>query len=147
MSLNPMENEATVIALRQFTPTGDEGRDVTTLYELIDRLGGLKTAPAIRDALIGIFERHPKADLGSPGPIVHALEEAPLDEHVRLLVGSLGRNPSSMAVWMSDRCFRSPGLSQESRAALLKALRDAQATVNNADTAAMLADTLDEYGT
>lgn len=141
-----MDYDAAIFALERFTPTGDEGRDIAAVVDLIDRLGELKSAPGVREAMIGIFERHPKADLGSPGPIVHSLEEAPLDEHVRLLVGSLARKPAAMVVWMSERCFRSPKLGEENRVALLQALRDARLIVNDGEAAVMLDETLAEHG-
>jgi hypothetical protein len=47
-----------------------------------------------------IFERYHSADLGSPGPIVHALERSPIDDHVALLAESLRRQPTLMTVWM-----------------------------------------------
>lgn len=99
-----MDQDAAVVALNQFTPSGDENRDLTVLHELVERIGELKTATKVREALIGIFERHPKADLGSPGPIVHALEEASLDDHVRyFLKNSIVRFQASSAAVLSYR--------------------------------------------
>ena len=56
--------------------------------------------------IVRVMERLGDAvDLGSPGPIVHALEKNSPD-HEPLLEASLHRRPTSLAVWMVDRILR-----------------------------------------
>lgn len=141
-----MNLDQALSALRQFSPTGDEGTDEEALRGLINQLGELKRQESVREELIAIVERNPDVGLGSPGPILHTLEEAPLGEHVLLLVRSLGRNPAEQSIWMAERCFRAPTLSEQNRAALVKALRDARETTQDPDVAASLDQALDEYG-
>jgi hypothetical protein len=141
-----MEQTEAIARVRSFSPTDDEAVDVRTLYALIDQLGQLKHAVEVRQELVGIFERHPDASLGSPGPIVHALEESPIDEHVDLLVESLGRQPTVMTVWMAERSFRS-NLSDRNRHALLDALRSAADKPMCDETASSIEEALEEYGT
>lgn len=135
-----------IVRLRDFSPTDDEAFDVGTLYGLIDELGRLKHAVEVRGELIRIFERHPDASLGSPGPIVHALEESPIDDHVDLLVEALGRQPTVMTVWMAERCFRS-NLSDRNRQALLNVLRGAAEKPMSEEIASSIEEALEEYGT
>jgi len=141
-----MEHQEALTKLQAFSPTGNEDADVEALYALIDELGALKDDPAVRRDMIMIFERFPKADLGSPGPIVHALEKSPIDAHVELLAESIRRQATMMTVWMAQRCFRSK-LSDQNRKLLLDALRDALAKISRSGELAMsIEETLSKYG-
>ena len=57
--------------------------------------------------MLAVFERHPDADLGSPGPLVHCIETVPMESFIPDLAESLNRAPSLMTLWMADRCLRS----------------------------------------
>ena len=46
--------------------------------------------------------------LGSPGPIVHAIEETS-PKYEQYLVASLARKPTGLTVWMVERIYRTPG--------------------------------------
>ena len=140
-----MEEHEASTRVRALTPTGDEPTDVGALRGLLDQLGDAKHLPGVRRELIAVFERHPEADLGSPGPIVHALEESPIDEHVDLLASSLRRRATMMTVWMAERCFRSK-LSAQNRAELLDALAEAQREPVSGELAEAIAGALCEYG-
>lgn len=138
--------------VRAFSPTGNETADVRRLYELLDALGDLQRDPQVRRELIGIFERHPGADLGSPGPIVHALERSwpsdghdEHDEHVELVATSIRRRATGMTLWMAERCLRAK-LSEGSRALLLKALAEAREREEPGELRQDIADALREYG-
>jgi hypothetical protein len=130
--------------VRAFTPTGDEPADVKALYDLLDQLGDSQRDPDVRRELISIFERHPGADLGSPGPIVHSLEKAPIDEHAELLAASLQRRATIMTIWVAERCFRSK-LSERNRATLLEALAHARRQTDPGEVAEAIAGALREY--
>jgi len=94
-------------AIDSFVPTGDEAEDVGRLYDITD---ALETAGLVADAipnLLAVFERHPDADLGSPGPIVHCIETTGMDGFVTHLVSSIRMRPTMMTLWMAQRCLRS----------------------------------------
>ena len=56
------------------------------------------------EALLGIMERHPLADFGMPGAMVHFIERF-YPQFVPLLIDSVKRAPSLHAVWMLNRCI------------------------------------------
>ena len=94
-------------ALSSFTPTGDESTDVARLYEITDAINVDKIAAECVTEILAVFERHPDADLGSPGPLVHCIETVPMESFVPKIAKSLKRAPSLMTLWMADRCLRS----------------------------------------
>jgi hypothetical protein len=51
--------------------------------------------------LFGVMERMPGADLGSPGPLVHTLEQ--IKGYESELVASARRAPCPLSVWMVNR--------------------------------------------
>ena len=141
-----MEIHEARLKVQSFAPTGDEAADCEALYALLEDIGEARRDPDVRRALVGIFERYPDADLGSPGPIVHALEELPLDEHVALLADSLHREPTQMAIWMSERCFRSPDITGAMRELLTAALARVRDAAEDRATADAAAESLRSYG-
>jgi hypothetical protein len=128
-----------------FMPTGNEQADLQALYDLLDQLGDLQRDPDVRRELVAVFERFPAIDLGAPGPIVHSLEKAPIDEHVQLLAESLRRRATIMTIWMAERCFRSK-LSDGNRSMLLEALSDASKRTSLGRVAEAIADAIRKYG-
>jgi hypothetical protein len=119
---------------------------VQLLYAIVDQIGPLKHDRDVRSELIMIFEKYEDADLGSPGPIVHLLEESPIEDHVRLLADSIQRKPTPMTVWMAERCFRSD-LSEALRITLLESLRAAELNSHSKEITSSIRSTLEEYGT
>jgi hypothetical protein len=65
--------------------------------ELAERDDAAQWAPL----LYSLMERLDEVDLGSPGPIVHALET--WDNYGQLLAESLHRKPTPLTVWMANR--------------------------------------------
>ena len=108
--------------LRTFVASGDESADVARLYEITDRLTSPEAVRRALPDLLGVFERNPEADLGSPGPVVHKAEEAELAVLVVEIVASLRRRPTMMAVWMAQRCLNGP-VTPAQRGSLLAVLR------------------------
>jgi hypothetical protein len=49
-----------------------------------------------------VMERMPESDLGSPGPLVHTLEQM-CGHYESELVESIKRRPTPLAVWMVNR--------------------------------------------
>ena len=75
--------------------------DLGMLYEFIERIEKL---PNKRDAIPAIFnfmeESHDK-ELGSPGPLVHFVEEK--NDYHKALKESLMRKPTVLTLWMVNR--------------------------------------------
>jgi hypothetical protein len=69
--------------------------------ELVERDDPERWAPL----LYSLMERLDKADLGSPGPIVHTLEA--WSGYSPLLAESLRRRPTPLTVWMANRLLNS----------------------------------------
>lgn len=110
-----------IAELEKFAPA-DEPENVGRLYEIFDQLQGL--APELRSpvipAILGLIERYPAADLGSPGPLVHELEAIPGYES--LLRDSVVRQPAHLSIWMVNRILNSE-LSADERSVWLQVLR------------------------
>jgi len=135
-SVDPLLSE-----LQTFQPAGDGAENVHRLSELLagfDALPGCERVPA---ALLALIERHPDADFGTPGPLVHALESQP--GYPTLLAASLERQPTELTAWMANRLLNSR-LAREDRAAWLERLtavtRHAQASVGVRESATRFLD-------
>ena len=93
-------------ALDNFVPA-DEAENVGRLYEILDQLRPL--SPDLRSSVIsaifGLIERHPEAELGTPGPLVHELEAIP--GYQPFLRESVLRQPKDLSVWMVNRILNS----------------------------------------
>lgn len=60
-------------------------------------------AQAMIEGALTFIEEHPDLDLGSPGPIVHRLEQSSLEFYVPLLLASIDRMPTAHTIWMLNR--------------------------------------------
>jgi hypothetical protein len=105
--------------LLAFAPTGDGADNVHRLNELLDGFAALPGCERIAPALLALLERHPQADWGTPGPLVHALEN--LAGYPQALAASLERQPTELTAWMANRLLNSK-LPRDDRAAWLKRL-------------------------
>lgn len=75
--------------------------DVEDKMELIKAEGaGIETVVP----LLQIMERHPLADLGMPGAMVHFIETF-YPKYEPYLIESLNRRPTMHTVWMLNRCI------------------------------------------
>jgi hypothetical protein len=114
-------NENVITELSRFTPA-DEGENVGRLHEILDQLQALSSdlrSPVI-PAILGLIERHPEAELGSPGPLVHELEAIPGYEP--FLRHSVSRQPAALSIWMVNRLLNSK-ISTEARSSWMDVLR------------------------
>ena len=59
-----------------------------------------------------VMENMPDSDLGSPGPLVHALEQMS-GQYESELVESLKRRPTALAVWMVNRILNATDTSRQ----------------------------------
>lgn len=110
-----------IVELKKFAPS-DESKNVGRLYGIFDKLQALPPAqrsPVI-PAILGLIERYPEAELGSPGPLVHELEAIPGYESY--LRDSLVRQPAYLSIWMVNRILNSE-LSADERSGWLQVLR------------------------
>ena len=111
--------DALLADLEVFHPTADGADNVHRLNELLAGFAALPGCERVAPALLGLLERHPQADFGTPGPLVHALESQPA--YPGLLAASLERQPTELTAWMANRLLNTK-LSREERAAWLKRL-------------------------
>ena len=92
---------AVISALNTFVASGNEGEDLGRLYELLEGFEAIPGREAALVSLLGVMERHPVADLGTPGPLVHELEA--ISGYEQFLRTSIRRKPSRLAIWMANR--------------------------------------------
>ncbi len=69
--------------------------------ECVEKIEQLGLGTEAVEPLIELIERHPSADFGMPGAIVHFVEE--FDGYDDILYQSLKRSPSMHGVWMLNR--------------------------------------------
>jgi len=98
-------------ALDGFIPSADSTETVARLHELLRPLRAMPDSGRAVRALYGVLERFPDADLGSPGPIVHALER--VRGYETELRQSLVRLPTSYTLWMCNRVLNASTDPQE----------------------------------
>jgi len=108
-----------VSELQAFEPDGDGADNVHRLNELLGGFDGLPGCERVAPALFALLERHPQADFGTPGPLVHALESLP--GYPALLADSLERQPTELTAWMANRLLNSK-LVRDDRADWLRRL-------------------------
>ena len=91
--------------LQAFAPSDDGADNVHGLNELLAGFGALPGCERVAPALLALLERHREADFGTPGPLVHALENQP--GYRDLLAASLERQPPELTAWMANRLLNS----------------------------------------
>ncbi|MCH9693462.1 MAG: hypothetical protein K0U72_03040 [Gammaproteobacteria bacterium] len=97
---------------------------VDELYEALDLLESSDTVSAVFPAIFGLFEKHPNADFGMPGPLVHLLEGEYPGGYEDLLLESLARKPVPHTVWMANRLLNSSDVVDPLRVRLQRALKN-----------------------
>jgi hypothetical protein len=111
--------EDIIAALNAFEPTDDAADNVHRLNETLEGFASLAEHDGAASAMFALLERFPAADFGTPGPLVHALENLP--GYPALLAQSLERQPTELTAWMANRLLNSK-LPRDERAAWLKRL-------------------------
>ncbi|CDR34304.1 hypothetical protein [Criblamydia sequanensis] len=81
-----------------------EGDYMLRLSKLTDELLQAKNKEEALPALFGILEKYPEEELGSPGPLVHAIEKC--KGYEKALIYSLDRRPSTLGIWMLYRLLK-----------------------------------------
>jgi hypothetical protein len=105
--------------LQAFSPTDDASDNVHRLNEVLAGFAALPGCERVAPALLGLLERHPTADFGTPGPLVNALETQP--GYPELLAASLERQPTELTAWMANRLLNTK-LPRDERGVWLKRL-------------------------
>jgi hypothetical protein len=137
--------EETIAALDRFAPAGEEHESVARLEALVGGLTESGEVKAATPAMLRVFERHPHALLGSPGPLVHCIEQTGIDAFLPLVLASFRRRPNQMTLWMIGRCMRS-GLSAQLHFSVASTLREARRDESAADLHGEIDEKLDELG-
>ncbi|MBK1884707.1 hypothetical protein JIN85_20010 [Luteolibacter pohnpeiensis] len=91
---------------RQFTADDFDyskgGSGPEQLYALCEEVEGLPDPTAVFPEFFALMERLPDSELGTPGPLVHTLENH-IGSYERLLAASVRRKPTDLSVWMVNR--------------------------------------------
>ena len=99
-----------------------DARGGERLAELADALMSTEEPEKAIPDLFAVMERLPNADLGSPGPLVYALER--LHGYEVELARSVRRQPSLLSVWMVNRILNT-NLSESVRQSYMALLNEA----------------------
>ncbi|MEM1282278.1 MAG: hypothetical protein AAGG81_01850 [Chlamydiota bacterium] len=89
------------LQLQEFSLEGDYLRRLGVLTDQILKQPNPEEA---LEGMFGILERYPDEELGSPGPLVHAIEKC--SGYEEALFESLKRQPSTLTVWMLHRLIK-----------------------------------------
>jgi hypothetical protein len=105
--------------LESIVPSSD-GAHIPLLEELTELSRELVGEPNIAPIVFTYLERHHNQDLGSPGPLVHFLEQS-YPVYLNALLASLERRPVWYTLWMTNRILNAK-LKPSIRKALFEAL-------------------------
>ncbi len=76
------------------------------LYDLVDLIENQTDISAAYDSIFQFMENNPVSDIGSPGPLVHLLEEH-FPSYVPKLIDSINKSPSLTTIFMLHRILNS----------------------------------------
>ncbi len=99
----------------------NEAEGVDKLYGLTDELMALPQPERAIPALFDVIERMPEVEMGTPGPLVHTLEQM-RGRYEKELVESIKRQPAYLSVWMVNRILNATR-DQEQRQCYMDLLR------------------------
>jgi hypothetical protein len=80
----------------------NEAVGVCKLNELTDELMALPQPERAIPAMFSVMERMPDIEMGTPGPLVHTLEQM-RGRYESELVESIKRQPAGLSIWMVNR--------------------------------------------
>ena len=96
-----VEAELRALCAADFEEGDPAATGMERLYRLCDELSAVCTTKEAAPVLFALAERLEEAYLGSPGPVVHALEQ--MSGYEPYLRESLLRKPTSVTVGMANR--------------------------------------------
>jgi len=136
-----------IAALNAFNPDQDDAVTVHTLYTITEGFDSLSEAEKERviPHMFSVMERGWEADLGSPGPMVHAIETLGVHAYLALLVESVRRRPMYLNLWMVNRILNVARDGDE-HTMLLNLLREVRDDPRWADVSDVAADFLKHQG-
>jgi hypothetical protein len=77
------------------------------LYALCEEVSALPDPTVVFPEFFALMERLPDCELGTPGPLVHTMEQR-VGSYEILLVDSVKRKPTDLGVWMVNRILNGP---------------------------------------
>ena len=92
-----------IAALDAFNAGPNDERAVIDLYNITDGFETLRDRARVVPSIFAVIERCARADLGSPGPLVHCIELLGLDHYLSQLVESVSRKPTILNLCMANR--------------------------------------------
>ncbi len=100
--LTAIRAELEALRPEDFDDMNEDANGAERLYALCDELVQMEDPGNWMSLLFALMERLDNVDLGSPGPIVHALERSG-NQYQPLLAESVRRKPTPLTVWMVNR--------------------------------------------
>jgi len=79
---------------------------IDKLYDLVDLIENQTNISDTYDSIFKFMENNPVSDIGSPGPLVHLLEDH-FPSYVSKLVNSINKAPSITTIFMLHRILNS----------------------------------------
>jgi hypothetical protein len=113
--------EFTALKAEDFDSMRRDSDGMERLVSLTDALMTLPQPERFIRVMFTVMERLPESDLGSPGPLVHTLEQM-RGHYESELIESIRRRPTLLAVWMVNRILNA-ALAPEQRPVFLDLLR------------------------
>jgi hypothetical protein len=95
--------EAMIAALDAFVPHPIALDDERRIRQIMDGFEELPDKIRALPAMFCLMERCPEADLGTPGPLVRAIESLDIPQYLALLMESVRRRPMYLNLWMINR--------------------------------------------
>lgn len=76
---------------------------ISQTYELTDKWAAEPDSYKAVAPILSFLEENPDVDVGSPGPLVHFVEQFSGNKYETKLLESLRRKPTSHTIWMLNR--------------------------------------------
>jgi hypothetical protein len=100
--LTEIREELDALGPDDFDDMNEAATGPDRLHQITDELVARDDPESWMPLLFALMERLDGVDLGSPGPIVHALERTGVGYHP-LLAESVRRKPTPLTIWMVNR--------------------------------------------
>ena len=97
------------------------GDGLDRIDELCDEVNKLDEPELAFPSFFDIMERFPTADLGSPGALVHTMEQH-VGSYEHLVEDSVRRVPSYLSVWMVNRILNTPSADRDRWLSVLRSV-------------------------
>lgn len=116
------EIESIIADFRDITAKAVEsGEGIDQIYTLCQEVEDLEDPPQAFPAFFELMERLPNSDLGSPGELVHTMEQH-IGSYEDLLEDSMRRLPTYLTVWMVNRILNVPSADRDRWLPLLRSV-------------------------